>query len=73
MNGKQVIKVVGSAFGAFSALRAFSKARHEGDRLKMLDAGLSVASVAVTVAIIVREIREGDDHSRIVELEDREG
>lgn len=70
MNIKHVIKLAGTAFGAFSAIKAFSKAKSEGDTLRMVDAGLSAASVAVTVAIIVREIRDGDGSSRIVELED---
>ncbi|WP_129669766.1 hypothetical protein [Phytoactinopolyspora endophytica] len=70
MNIKHIIRVVGGVFAAGSAIKTFSKAKNEGDKLKMIDAGLSVASVAVTIAITVREIREGDDGSRIVELED---
>jgi hypothetical protein len=70
MNIKHIIRFVGSAFAAGSALKELSKAKRENDKLKMLEAGLSLASVAVTVAVVVREVRQGEDHSRIVELED---
>jgi hypothetical protein len=71
MNAKQIIRLVGSIFSATAALKAFNKARDDGDKLKMLDAGLTAASVAVAVAIVVRDVRSGDDdRSRIVELED---
>lgn len=70
MNPKHIIRIVGSLFSATAAIKAFSKAKNDNDTLKMIDAGLSAASVAVTVAIVVREIRHGDEHNRVVELED---
>ncbi|NED97355.1 hypothetical protein G1H11_18830 [Phytoactinopolyspora alkaliphila] len=70
MNAKQIIRIVGSVFSATAAMKAFTKAKHEGDKLKMLDAGLAAASIAVTVAIVVRDVRGGDDRSRMVELGD---
>lgn len=45
--------VVGSA-------RMLNNARKDGDKLKIADALLTLLSVAVTIAIIVREIRERD-------------
>lgn len=71
MNVKYLAKFVGSAVGAGSALRSFARARRDNDRLKMLDALISVASVALTVAIVVREIREEKStDSRVIDLED---
>ncbi|WP_166355499.1 hypothetical protein [Phytoactinopolyspora limicola] len=70
MNAKHIIKLATQAFAVVGAVRAFAKARHEGDKLKMLDAGLAGASIVVTVAIVVREVRAGDTTSRVVELED---
>jgi hypothetical protein len=70
MNVKHIIKLVGQALAVGGTVRAFAKARREGDKLKMLDAGLAAASIAVTVAVVVRDVRQGEDHSRIVELED---
>lgn len=69
MNIKYLAKFAGSAVGAGSAVRSFAKARRENDRLRMVDAVVSVVSVAITVAIIVREIRE-DQNDRVTELED---
>ncbi|NDL59149.1 hypothetical protein [Phytoactinopolyspora mesophila] len=70
MNIKHIIKLTSQALAAGGAVRAFTKARREGDTLKMVDAGLAAASVAVAIAVVVREVRQGEDHSRIVELED---
>lgn len=72
MNVKYLAKFAGSAFGAFSAVRALTKARHEGDKLRMADAVLSAASAALAIAIVVRDLREERNAaSRLVDLEER--
>jgi len=59
--------------GAVGAARSLTKARRDGDKLRMVDAVLSILSVAITIAIIVREIREAqDDNKPLVELKDDE-
>ena len=71
MNVKYLAKFAGSAVGAGAAAKSFSKARQQHDKLRMIDALISVLSVAITVAIVVREIRENQDSkSRVIELED---
>ncbi|MBB5790541.1 hypothetical protein [Jiangella mangrovi] len=73
MNVKYLAKFGGSAMGAVGAARSLTKARREGDKLRMVDAVLSILSVAITIAIIVREIREAqDDNKPLVELKDDE-
>ncbi|WP_123788404.1 hypothetical protein [Phytoactinopolyspora halophila] len=62
---------MGSAVSAGSAVKALAKAKREGDTLKMVEAALSVATVAVTVAVVVREMREGENGSADFELEDK--
>ena len=72
MNVKYLVKFASSAFGAVSAVRALTKARHEGDRLRMADAVISAASAAVAVAIVVRDMRdEKNDTTGLVDLEER--
>ncbi|PSL06074.1 hypothetical protein CLV30_103229 [Haloactinopolyspora alba] len=72
MNVKTVAKFAGSALGAGSAARSFAKAKRESDRLRMVDALLSVASAAVTIAIVVREMRAGDEaETQLIDIEDR--
>lgn len=69
MNVKYLAKFGGSAMGAVGAARSLTRARREGDKLRMVDAVLSILSVAITVAIIVREIREAQDENKpLVEL-----
>ncbi len=71
MNVKYVAKFASSSFGAVSAVRALNKARHEDDRLRMIDAVLSAASAAIAVAILVRDIRSDQDaESRMTQLEE---
>ncbi|TDE02192.1 hypothetical protein [Jiangella asiatica] len=71
MNVKYLAKFGGSALGAVGAVRSLAKARRENDRLRLIDAVLSVLSVAVTIAIVVRELREQQNtNSRVIELED---
>ena len=69
MNVKYLAKFGGSAMGAVGAARSLTRARREGDKLRMVDAVLSILSVAITIAIIVREIREAQDENKpLVEL-----
>ncbi|WP_035812297.1 hypothetical protein [Jiangella gansuensis] len=71
MNVKYLAKFGGSALGAAGAMRSLTKARRENDKLRMIDAVLSVLSVAVTIAIVVRELREEQGkNSRAIDLED---
>ena len=73
MNVKYLVKCASSAFGAVSAVRALTKARHDGDRLRMADAVISAASAAIAVAIVVRDMRdEKNDSNRLVDLEENE-
>ncbi|SDU80835.1 hypothetical protein [Jiangella alkaliphila] len=69
MNVKYLAKFGGSALGAVGAARSLGKARREGDKLRMVDAVLSILSVAITIAIVVREIRESQEENKpLVEL-----
>lgn len=71
MNVKYLAKFGGSALGAGSALRRLSKARHEHDRLLMLDAAVSIVAAAVAIAIVVRDMRaDHDSEARVIDLED---
>lgn len=71
MNVKTIAKFAGQAAAAGATVRTFSKARREHDKLRMLDAVITAVSIAVTVAIVVREIRENrDEKSRLIDLED---
>ncbi|TDD68175.1 hypothetical protein E1262_16410 [Jiangella aurantiaca] len=73
MNVKYLAKFGGSALSAGTAVRSLSKARRDKDGLRMIDAVLSILSVAITIAIIVREIRESRDENKpLVELKDGE-
>lgn len=73
MNVKYLAKFGGSALGAVGAARSLTKARREGDKLRMIDAVLSILSVAITIAIVVREIREAQSEDKpLVELKDDE-
>lgn len=71
MNVRTIAKFAGQAAAAGATVRTFTKARRENDNLRMLDAVLTALSIAVTVAIVIREIRENsDEKSRLIELED---
>ncbi|HEY9411843.1 MAG TPA: hypothetical protein VIP77_19850 [Jiangellaceae bacterium] len=71
MNVKTIAKFAGQAAATVATVRTFSKARREHDKLRMLDAVITAVSIAVTVAIVVREIRENrDEKSRLIDLED---
>lgn len=71
MNVKTLARFGGQAIAAGATVRTFSKARRDGDKLRMLDAIVTALSIAVTVAVIVRELREKSaDKSRMIELED---
>ncbi|TDC48808.1 hypothetical protein E1212_20195 [Jiangella ureilytica] len=73
MNVKYLAKFGGSAMGAVGAARSLTRARREGDKLRMVDAVLSILSVAITIAIIVRELRQAQDENKpLVELKDDE-
>jgi hypothetical protein len=48
-------------FAAFSNIKKVRAARGEGDTLQLADAVLRVAAVATGVALLVRELRQGND------------
>lgn len=71
MNLRTITKLAGPAVSAGATVRTFTKARREHDKLRMLDAVITALSVAVTVAIVVRELRENRaEQSRLIDLED---
>ena len=58
---RSLLRLGGKAFAVSTIARQVSKARSDGDRLKMLDALLNAAALVTAVLIIVREIREHGD------------
>ncbi len=71
MNIKTLARFGGQTIAAVTAVRMFTKARREGDKLRMLDAVVTALSIAVTVAVVVRELREATEgKSRLIELGD---
>lgn len=54
------LSIGSSLFGAVSAVKQVRKAKQEGDRLRQLDAALSIAAIATTIALLVRELRRMD-------------
>lgn len=50
-----------SVFSAFGVAKQVKKAREEGDTLQLLDAVLSAAALATSVALLVRELRRMND------------
>jgi len=61
MKAKDGIRLATRGFAAVSGVRAVNSARKSGDKLELADAILTLASVAVTIAIVVREIRQNDN------------
>jgi hypothetical protein len=71
VNIKTLARFGGQAIAAATTVRMFSKARREGDKLRMLDAIVTAVSIALTVAVVVRELREtAEGKSRLIELGD---
>lgn len=58
MNIAAVAKMAGQALSARGSVREFKQARHNSDRLRMAQAAVTGLSVALTVAIIVRDLRQ---------------
>ncbi|OEV05540.1 hypothetical protein [Streptomyces oceani] len=55
------VSIAGSLFGVVGTVKRGRQARKEGDLLKMLDVTVSAVSIATTVALLVRDIRQLDD------------
>jgi hypothetical protein len=72
MNIASVANMAGQAMSARSSVREFKKARTENDRLRMARAVVTGLSVAITVAIIVRELRQEKAQSRVINLEENQ-
>lgn len=60
MKAKDGFRIATRGAAGVSSARLLNNARKEGDKLKVADALLTLLSVAVTIAIIIREIREKD-------------
>lgn len=58
MNLKTGIRLATKGFSLFSSAKLLNEARKEGDKLHIADAALTVLSVMVTLAIIIRDLRE---------------
>jgi hypothetical protein len=61
MKAKDAFRIATRGATVITSARLLNNARKEGDKLKVADALLTLLSVAVTVAIIIREIRENND------------
>jgi hypothetical protein len=72
MNIAAVARMVGQAMSARGSVREFKLARTENDRLRMVQAVVTGLSVALTVAIIVRELRQEKTQSRVINLEEHQ-
>ncbi|MEE1927345.1 hypothetical protein V1J52_03965 [Streptomyces sp. TRM 70351] len=46
-----------SLFGAVSVVKQAKQARHDGDRLQLVDAAISAAAITTGVLLLVRELR----------------
>jgi hypothetical protein len=55
------LAIGGTLFAAFSNIKKVRHARGEGDTLQLIDGALRVAAVATSVALLVRELRQGHD------------
>jgi hypothetical protein len=57
MNVMNYVRIGGEVFAVGASMRQLRKAREEGDNLRLLEAAVHFLAIAVTIAILLREIR----------------
>ena len=60
----------GQALAVGGAWKSLRQAREQDDKLKLIDAVLRALTVAITIALIVREVREHRSAKAALDLED---
>jgi hypothetical protein len=57
---KTLVTVIGTVFAARTAIQRMRQARHDNDRLELLDAVLNAAVVITGLLVIVRRLRQDE-------------
>jgi hypothetical protein len=70
MDIRTLARFGGQAAAVGGAWRSLRQAREQDDKLKLLDAVVRVLTVAITIALIVREIREQRSVKAALDIED---
>ena len=70
MDIRTLARFGGQAMAVGGAWKSLRQAREQDDKLKLLDAVLRALTVAITIALIVREVREQRSAKAALDLED---
>ncbi len=70
MNVRTMARFGGQAAAAGGAWKSLRQAREQDDKLKLFEAIVRALTVAITIALIVREIREQRSAKAASDLED---
>lgn len=61
LNGQDALKIASTAFAVYSVVKTVHSARNDHDGLQLMEGVLRGATLALSIAIIIRNLRDTDD------------
>ncbi|MGA7689313.1 MAG: hypothetical protein WCA29_08795 [Jiangellales bacterium] len=65
LDTQDYVKIASTGFALYTVLKTIRTARHDDDGLQLMEALLRGATLALSVAVIVRNIRHLDDEQSL--------